>query len=259
MMNPLPMVAAEFRQHLASSLGILVLLAFACSGTVAVSLAERGLRQAGVAGSRDTDLVVGAAGSQINLVLASGFLQQLEPLPLVDVAILERLQHDPRVAALSPLVFADSWQGLPIVGIGPDFPAIKPTLRLADGQWPAADFELVAGADAGLAIGQRIHGSHGEGEAARAAGQAADHDSHAETAYTVVGILAPQRSPWDRALYTPHTGIWELHHHEGESHNQGVSAILVKPAGFAQAYQLKAEYAGSGSTAGSRQQQQQQQ
>lgn len=249
MMNPLPVVTADLRKNLAASLGVVMLLALAFSGTVAMSLLERGLRQAAVAGARDNDLVVGAAGSQTSLVLAAVFLQMDEPLPLTSPATLDALSRDPRVAAVSPLVFADNWEGRPIIGVGPAFPAIRPDLRLSAGRWPAADFEVVAGDGLPLRIGTSFHGAHGFTVQAGVA-----PELHPDFTYVVVGILAPQNSPWDRAAYTPYTGIWHMHRKlaaagDNDEGPLGVSAILVKPKGFAEAYQLKVAWSKDSTTA----------
>lgn len=241
-MNPFWMVLADLRKTFLSSLGILVLLALAFSATVAVSLLDRSLRQAGAQSARDIDLVVGAPGSRLDLVLASVFLRTDEVLPLVPYSVVEKLSSDPRVAALSPLVFADSYNGSPIVGIGASFPSLRPTLRLTAGLWPQEEMEVVAGAATGLRVGDHFEGTHGTGEAL-------DEEAHHHGEFTVVGVLGSSGTPWDRSFLTPAEGIWELHGHEAH-HEEGaehamegeVSAILVKPKDFASAYALRAEY-----------------
>jgi putative ABC transport system permease protein len=243
--NPLPMVAADLRRHLASSLGILLLLSLAFSATVMVSLFERGFRRAGARGSADTDLVVGAAGSSLQLVLASVFLQTNEVLTLIPSGTVERLSADPRVAAVSPLVFADHWGGSPIVGVGPDFPRLKPRLAVRQGSWPAAPFEVSAGASAGVRLGQELESVHGSAEQ-----PGAGQEHHADGHYRVVGILAPTGTPWDRGLFTPVESLWEIHGRgagsPGEEGERGVSAVIVKPRSFADAYSLRAEYSTAG-------------
>ena len=248
-MNPFWMVLADLRKTLFSSLGILVLLAVAFSATVTVSLFERALREAGAASAQDVDLVVGAPGSRLDLVLASVFVRTDEVLPLLSYEVVEKLKADPRVAALSPLIFADSHDSYPIVGVGESFPLLRPSLRLAQGRWPSAPFEVVAGSSTGSTLAQEFEGAHGTGEVAEASEEGPHHGE-----FLVVGVLAASGSPWDRTYLTPLEGLWHLHEdheeHAGEEEERGeVSAILVKPRDFASAYALRAEYREGSTTA----------
>lgn len=243
------MVRADLRRHLFSSLGILLLVSVAFSGTVAVSLFERGLRTAGVDVARDSDLVIGAAGSEIQLVLGSIYLQTNQVLPLTSYSLVEKLTTDKRVALLSPLVFADHYEDFPIVGIGVDYPALRPNIRLAQGRWPVKDFELAVGATSNLKLGQVIESSHGISRQ-----DGVEEAGHHEASYTVVGRLALTQTPADRCLYTPFMSLWEIHEEAGQnlstpeigtktiSDIRQVSAILVKPRDFASAYSLRAEF-----------------
>ena len=241
-MNPFPMLRAHLRRHLWSSLGILLLLSLAFSATVMVSIFERGLRRAGASVSRDTDLVIGSVGSSLQLVLTAVFLQTSDVLTLIPADVLGRLTADPRVQAVSPLIFADHWQGSPIVGVGPDFPALKRALRLAKGRWPEAEFEATAGSSVGVRVGEEIESAHGVTER-----PGVFEEAHREAHYVVVGLLSPTGTPWDRGLYTPYQSLWTIHglgRNDGRAANaeRGISAILVKPKDFAAAYSLRADY-----------------
>ncbi len=248
MMNPFPVVRAGLRRHLGSSVGILLLLSLAFSATVTVSIFERGLRRAGASTSRDTDLVIGAAGSGLQLVLTTVFLQTTDVLPLLPADVFDRLSADPRVEAASPLVFADHYHDSPIVGVGPSFPRLKSALRLAEGSWPSRDFEAVVGSTVDARIGDEIESAHG------VTGSQGFEEAHEEARYRIVGRLSPTRTPWDRGIYTPYTSLWAIHGLESDAHGdahdeRGVSAILVKPRDFAAAYALRAQYGEGGLTA----------
>lgn len=257
-MNPFWMVVADLRKSLLSSLGILVLLAMAFSATITVSLFERSLRKGSSTSAQEFDLVVGAPGSRLDLVLSSVFLKTDEMLPLLGPETVARLEADPRVAALSPLIFADSHWGYPIVGVGPEFPRIRTSLTLASGRWPSAPLEAVAGAGTNSPLDDHFEGAHGTGEGAEAG-------EHHPGTYTVVGVLNESGTPWDRAYLTPPETVWQIHEAEREHENPGdraldaddpseaihgqVSAVLVKPKDFASAYALRAEYRTGSTTA----------
>lgn len=243
-MNPFWMVLADLRKTLVSSLGVFLLLALAFSGTVTVSLFDRALRQAGASSAQDFDLVVGAPGSKLDLVLAAVYLKTDEVLPLLPYEDAEALARDPRVAHSSPLVFADHFEASPIVGIGADFPLLRPSLKLASGHWPRAPFETVAGSSTGSGLGREFHGSHGTLRR-----EGVDEEVHPQAAYRVVGILAPSGTPWDRAYLTTFDSIWILHQSldpnpspEELAAVHKVSAVLVKPKDFGSAYALRAQY-----------------
>lgn len=233
-MNPFWMVLADLRRTVLSSLGILLLLTLAFSASMVVSLVERGLRTAGVESAQDYDLVVGAPGSRLDLVLAALYLKTDETLPLLEAGWLETLATDPRVEAVSGLAFADRHSGGPIVGVGADFPRLRPSLRLVEGRWPEKALEAVAGSRAGWRVGDEFHGIHGtEGEVED------EHEDEHHGEYLVVGVLAATGTPWDQACLTPLEGVWAQH---GLESGGGVSAVLVKPKDFAAAYSLRAEF-----------------
>jgi putative ABC transport system permease protein len=237
MMNPLPLVVADVRKHLASSLSIVVLLAIAVSGTVMVNLFERALINAGVSAADNTDLVIGAPGSQMQLVMSTVFLHTKEPLPLIPVAVADRLTKDSRVAASAELLIADQYRGAPIVGVGAQFAELRPDLKLMEGRWAQSLFEVVAGADTQLAIGQAFHSAHGLVHF-----ENMEEEKHTHAEYKVVGRLAASGTPWDRALMTPIQSIWDMHGQAGSEPEHEVSAVLVKPRTFADAYELRAQY-----------------
>lgn len=239
-MNPFWMVLADLRKTLVSSLGILVLLSLAFAVALSLGLIDRAARAAGAHAAEDVDLVVGAPGSRLDLVLAAVYLRTDEVLPLLPESEWRRVESDARVAVSSPLVFADHWSGFPVVGVGADFPRLRPGLRIASGRWPATPFEVIAGASTALVPDAEFEGSHG---AAPTSGFASE--VHHEHVYRVVGTLQATGSPWDRALITPAEGIWSLH----GSAERRVSAVLVKPKNFAAAYALRADLRTGATTA----------
>ena len=267
-------VFADLRRLWAGSLVVILLVALATALGVAVTLQERALRLGSARAADKFDLVIGAAGSETQLVLSSIFLQAA-PLPLVSGKVLHDLAEDPRVSWAAPVGFGDSFDGNPIVGT---------TTALIDGAGGGlvegraftARPEAVIGSAVPLRLGQEVkpmHGMPGEGG-----------HTHAEIAYRVVGRMAPTGTPWDRAILVPIEAVWGIHgmegaathphaesdpDHDGPGHDHdheaeaaagpaviapatlggpwsyatpGVPAILVKPKSFADAYKLRGEY-----------------
>ncbi|MEI6874925.1 MAG: hypothetical protein WCL50_07325 [Spirochaetota bacterium] len=240
------MIRADLRRNLVSSIAVLLLLAFAFSGTIATGVFERALEKAGARAASGDDLVVGAPGSSLDLVLATVYLRSEDPLPLLPWTIVETLAKDPRASAICPLVFADHYLGFPVIGAGAELARLRPSLKSAAGSWPTAPFEAIVGAATGLAIGAEFEGAHGvhgtDGVEAK---------KHDEESYRVVGLLAPTGTPWDRAIIVPIESIWKLHEATvlDPEKRRMVSAILVKPKDFPSAYSLRAAYRGGSTTA----------
>lgn len=150
------------------------------------------------------DLVVGAKGSPMQLILTGVFHIDAPTgnIPLTEVQVL---QGDPRVALLIPLSLGDSFRGHRIVGTSPDYLAHYGAM-LAQGAVWAGPMEAVVGADAakgtGLRPGAQFLGAHGLG--------GGGHE-HADYPYTVSGVLARCDCVLDRLILTATESVWQVH------------------------------------------------
>jgi len=166
---------------------------------------ERGLTRdlAGI------DLVVGAKGSPMQILLAGVFHldQSTGNIPLATVA---QLRAQPLVAQAVPISLGDSFRGSRIVGTTPAYLELQ-ALTIAQGQRWTAPMQAVLGAEvartAGLTPGDRFHGTHG----LASGGEAHEH------AYEVTGVLAPTGGVADRLILTDLASVWEAH----EAHGHG--------------------------------------
>jgi putative ABC transport system permease protein len=150
------------------------------------------------------DVVVGAKGSPLQLILAGVFHLDVPPgnVPLAEVQALAR---HPQVAQVIPLSLGDSVQGFRIVGTTHEYPAHFGA-TLAQGALWSAPMQAVLGAQVvkatGLQLGQPFTGSHGLG--------GGGHE-HADMPYTVVGVLAPCACVLDRLVLTDTASVWNVH------------------------------------------------
>ena len=207
-------ISADLRRHWLGVSAILLLIALATALGVAVTLQERALRLGSARAASAFDLVIGAAGSENQLVLSSVFLQPA-PLPLVPGDVLATLRADPRVAWAAPVGFGDVLDGYPIVGTTVD--AVAGLGRIAEGSGFAHLGDAVVGAAVNRDIGGSFHPFHGTvGEAGHV---------HGETSYKIVGRMAPTGTPWDRAILVPIQAVWAVHgHHHDEDDEAGEPA-----------------------------------
>lgn len=261
-------ILADLRRLWTGSLVVVLLVALATALGVAVTLQERALRLGSARAADKFDLVIGAPGSETQLVLSSIFLQP-SPLPLMDGTVLPRLLADPRVASAAPVGFGDSFGGYAVVGTSSGL--VRDLEALAEGRVFAASGEAVVGATVDLPIGYAVKPTHGLAELGGHA--------HTELSYRIVGRLKPTGTAWDRAILVPMQAVWALHgmeaehddtdgHHDhahdehatgGEAVHQhvdadaaldedwskvtpGLPAILVRPKSIADAYKLRQDY-----------------
>ena len=109
------------------------------------------------------DMVVGAKGSPLQLILA-GVFHLDTPTGNVPQAAVDALRGHPLVAQVIPLSLGDSLRGFRIVGTTRDYPAHYQA-TLAAGQWWGQPMQAVLGAQVaaatGLKAGDSFEGAHG--------------------------------------------------------------------------------------------------
>jgi putative ABC transport system permease protein len=201
-------ILADLRRLWLGGAVVVLLVALATALGVAVTLQERALRLGSARAADKFDVVIGAAGSETQLVLSSVFLQAA-PLPLVEGQVLARLVADPRVAWAAPVGFGDSFSGYPVVGTTTSL-IDSTTSGFIEGKMFALEGEAVLGAAVRLPIGAEIKPMHGTAETGG--------HTHTELAYKVVGRLKATGTPWDRAILVPIQAVWHVH---GLGHEHG--------------------------------------
>ena len=252
--NPIPVVMADLRRQRAVTLATVLLVAISVAIGIVVISQERALRQGSARAADDFDLLIGAPGSQTQLLLTAVYLK-LHALPLLDGTVLGQAAQTQGVVYAAPIAFGDQWQGHPIVGTIAAFVDRGGTLKVTEGRLFARRGEAVLGAGVDLPIGSVIHPSHGIGDAE----DAAEHD---QIRYTSVGRLPARHNIWDQAILVPVEDVWATHglgsgHEEGQTIGPpwlaealpGVPAIAVKPRSVADAYRLRGLFRSGASTA----------
>jgi putative ABC transport system permease protein len=150
------------------------------------------------------DVVVGAKGSPMQLILSGVFHIDVHP-GNVSLKAVQALQAHPMVAQVIPISLGDNFRSFRIVGTSHDY-ITHYQAQLAQGQLWTQPMQVVLGATAarqlGLTLGQTLVGSHGLGAGGHA---------HGDSAYTVVGILAPSGSVLDRLILTDTASVWKVH------------------------------------------------
>lgn len=168
--------------------------------------------------SKDIDLVVGAKGSPLQLILSSIYYIDF-PTGNIPMKAAMELAHSPFVKKAIPLALGDNYNGTRIVGTDSNFISLY-KLKLQSGTFWNGDFETTIGATVAetqkLKVGDIFYGAHGLTGAA---------DIHKDHPYKVTGILAPQGNVTDNLILTNLASVWKMHeehdvpeeHHEHEA------------------------------------------
>ncbi len=165
------------------------------------------------------DLVIGAKGSPLQLILSSMYHVDA-PTGNVEIAEAKAFLNPkhPFIETAIPLSLGDSYKGYRIVGTSLQFPQLYKA-ELAQGNWWKKPFEVVVGTIAaerlGLKMGDTFQSSHGF----VMDDNLVHEDAHP---FVVTGILQPTGAAVDQLILTATESIWAVHdshHNEGEHHD----------------------------------------
>ena len=156
--------------------------------------------------ARGIDLVVGAKGSPMQVILSSIYHLDV-PNGNISWKQAQELARHRFVKKAIPLALGDNYKGFRIVGTNHDYVAHYGA-RIAQGQLWKAPLEVVLGAEVaaatGLKVGAHFAGAHGMGGSER-------ETVHEQHQYAVVGVLAPSGTVVDRAVLTGVESVWAVH------------------------------------------------
>jgi putative ABC transport system permease protein len=200
-------IAIAFRYLWSRPLAAVLNLLLLTLGLASITFVVLTSAQVGQAFERDLagiDLVVGAKGSPMQLILAGVFQIDVPP-GNIDLAQVLALQKHPQVARLIPLSMGDAFRGFRIVGTTPDYLAHY-RLAVAQGRSWQRPMEALLGAQVaqtvGLKAGGSFIGNHGLGGSGHA---------HGDTPYQVVGVMAACGCAADRLVLTSLESVWQVH------------------------------------------------
>lgn len=162
------------------------------------------------------DLVMGAQGSPLQLILSSVYHVDAPTGNISYDSAKVWMQH-PFVEKAIPLAFGDNYRGFKILGTTADY-LEKYETNITEGKIFEKNFEVVIGSEIAqklnLKIGDEFFGSHGD---------AAEGHVHEEFAYKVVGIAAPTGKVVDNLILCTIPSVWQMHgdhiHESEESEN----------------------------------------
>ena len=192
---------------LATGLNV-ILLAFGLAIITVLLLVQHQFEQKMTRDAAGIDLVVGAKGSPLQLILSSVYHIDF-PTGNIKMEEAQRISRSRLVKQVIPLAMGDNVQGLRILGTNHDYLDLY-AVKFAAGKAWEKPFEVTLGAESaqilGLKLGDTFSGSHGISVGSH------DHDQHA---FRVTGILAPSGKVVDRLVLTSIESVWYTHDEAG--------------------------------------------
>jgi putative ABC transport system permease protein len=169
---------------------------------------------------KDIDLVLGAKGSPLQLILANVYHVDV-PTGNIPLADAQKVMRHPYIEEAIPLAYGDNYELFRIVGTEASYPAHY-NAEIASGKMFDAPFEVVLGhevaAATGLELGDTFYSAHGLTDGT---------DVHRDKAYTVVGTFARTGAVIDQLILTPIASVWGVHE-DIEDADEEITAVLLK-------------------------------
>ncbi|MFN9489585.1 MAG: ABC transporter permease [Betaproteobacteria bacterium] len=187
-----------------------LLLALGVATIVLLLLATHQLEDRMRRDAQGIDLVVGAKGSPMQIILSAIYHLDV-PTGNISWQQANEIAKHRAVKRAIPLALGDSYRGFRIVGTTPDY-LQHYGAKVAAGRAWQQPLEAVIGAEVaartGLTLGARFHGVHGLGDSGGHA-----HEDHP---YDVVGVLERSGTVLDRLIITAYQSVWIVHaeHHD---------------------------------------------
>lgn len=158
------------------------------------------------------DLVLGAKGSPLQLVLSSVY--QIDAPPgNINYLEAKKWMDNPFVESAIPLAYGDNFKGYKIVGTTPEYVA-KFGGTISNGKIFKNDFEVVIGskiaANLNIKVGDTFLGTHGDAE---------EGEVHKDKPYKVVGIISKTDKILDNLILSNIESVWNMHDHDHEAHD----------------------------------------
>jgi putative ABC transport system permease protein len=206
-------------------------LALGVAVVTALLLVQEGLQSRFKRDLADIDLVIGAKGSPLQLVLSSVFALDV-PTGNIPLSEAERFSKHPLVKRAVPVSLGDNAMGFRIVGTSRAYPDLYGA-TLDSGAWWMSPMEVVLGSDAArgmkIRLGDSFSGEHG---------LSMGGEAHKDAAYRVTGILKPTGTVLDRMILTDTASVWKVHEEahgaageaEAHAHEAGEPHAAAEPA-----------------------------
>lgn len=210
-MRMLQLAYANLKEHFLSTILSVMLLGIGVGMVSFIVTVSEQLNDRFNRDIRGIDMVVGAKGSPLQLILSAVY-QIDNPTGNIPLTEVNKLKNHPLIKYSIPLSYGDSYKGFRIVGT--DSLYLKHyEATFSEGKMWNRSMDVVLGSSVaekiGLKMGSHFHGNHGFDDAGHA---------HEEAHYNVVGVLEPTGTVADRLILTSTESVWDIHNHDEAEH-----------------------------------------
>ena len=157
---------------------------------------------------RGIDMVVGAKGSPLQLILSSVYHVD-SPTGNISYKEADKINKNRMVGSSIKLLYGDNHKGYRIVGTEKKFIDLYKGVFKEGKEWEKP-FEVIVGSkvhkNLNIKIGDKLVSSHGLRETG---------ESHEDQSFEVVGLLEPSNSVIDQLIITSPESVWDIH----DTHN----------------------------------------
>ena len=218
-MNDLALPLASLKSRWLNSLLSVFLTAFGVMLAIIILQFGQHIQNRLNADGQNIDIVVGAKGSPLQIVLSSIYHIDI-PTGNIPYEDAKKWMNHRQVKTAIPLALGDNWKGYRIVGTTSDYMALYGAEIDTGEIWDTA-FEAVSGSAVGLKIGDEFEGAHGLIKGGHV------HDNEK---YKIVGTLKETGTVLDRLILTSLDSVLNIHgqksiehdhsdEHEHDTHN----------------------------------------
>lgn len=190
-----------FARPFAAILNI-ILLALGIAMITILILLQKQLEEKITENTRGIDLVIGAKGSPMQLILCNIFHVDF-PTGNIKLVDAEKISRNRLVKNAIPLALGDSYRNFRIIGTTRAYPDVFGA-ELEAGEWFDKSMEVVIGSNVAevLRLGDEFESNHG---------LSMEGHSHEEMHFVVKGILKPTHTTMDNLILTNVESVWMVH------------------------------------------------
>src|SRR5688572_9613097 len=182
----------------------IVLLALGITVITVLLLFNKQLEEKISSNSKGIDLVVGAKGSPLQLILCNIFHIDF-PTGNINLKEAERIAKNRLIKKAIPLALGDSYQQYRIIGTNQEYAELYKA-ELEEGVWWNQEMEVTIGANVAetlkVLVGSKFESTHGLTQGG---------PGHEEQQFVVKGILRRSNTILDNLILTSIESIWHVH------------------------------------------------
>lgn len=203
----------------------IVLLSLGIAVIVVLLLFNKQLEEKISENARGIDLVVGAKGSPLQLILCNIFHIDF-PTGNINLKEAERIAKNRLVKNAIPLALGDSYGAYRIIGTDQRYAELYKA-EVAQGEWFSEELEVVLGANVAAMTKLNLNDEFASAHGLTVGGHA--HDEHN---FVVKGILKRSNTVLDNLILTSVESVWhvhDLHTEEDHQHHEQDTSFVASP------------------------------